>query len=182
MKDASRLVAGAVSACLLVTPSAALADPTSPASPVTPGTSIPIPDAVAQWLAQNGLQVAPAGTQAAPPATTLPCMPLPSTPTTPTTVGTAPLPQGGATGSGGLQCGQLIVNNNVYIVTVTTTTTTADGPIAAGPVTEGTAAPTRPRQLRPWPRKHSVERRVKRARPAPSRVFVVRAIRRTGRS
>jgi hypothetical protein len=95
----------------------------------------------------------------------------------PAATGTNPLPaQGGATSTGGLQCGQMIINNTVYLVTVTltttTTTTTADGPIAAGPVTvtgNGPAAapvttrkqPThrRARRKRAKVRKHSAHRR-----------------------
>jgi hypothetical protein len=61
--------------------------------------------------------------------------------------GSNPQPDGGAQSSyPGVQCGQIILNNNFYTVlvtvTTTTTTTTADGPIAAGPVsTTSPAAP-----------------------------------------
>jgi hypothetical protein len=74
----------------------------------------------------------------------LPGAGLPGTPTT------DPVPTGGgATSTGGIQCGQFIINNTMYVVlvaltnTTTTTTTTANGPMtaASGPVTIGETAP-----------------------------------------
>jgi hypothetical protein len=233
-----RFATGAAIAGVLATAPAALAssspnpgeapDGTTPAGSVT---TIPLPDAIAQCLTQNGLPAPSAGTMielpavtGAPPASLAGTIPLPATgvPTTtgaiplpatgtPTTTGalplpgvgvpttttmplsgvgvpttttmplpgvgvpatntststststtgagsgtgsgTSPLPAGGLpTGTAALDCGQLIINNLVYVVllpltnnitTNTTTTTTANGPMTAanGPVTITDNAP-----------------------------------------
>jgi hypothetical protein len=66
-----------------------------------------------------------------------------------TATGTSPLPTDGGAISSGVQCGQVIINNTIYMVlvpltaTTTTTTTTANGPmtVANGPVTITDNAP-----------------------------------------
>ena len=130
-------------------------------TPGQPTTTVPLPDAVTQCLGQGGFPTPATGTNLALPAPTgalpttltgtipLPAVGAPTTTGTTTTStipltglgvpapgGSSPIPGGGGNGTGGLQCGQMIVNNNVYLVTVTitTTTTNAGGPIAAGPV------------------------------------------------
>jgi hypothetical protein len=164
MNKGRRLVAGAAAACALVTPAAALADsnpaPTGPpggVAPADPTNTATLPDGLADCLTRNGFPVPPAGTQLPVPATpgapptsftgTIPLpggtIPLPGLGAPPAT-GTTPL-SGGAASTAGEQCGQIIINNTIYLVTVTltTTTTSANGPIAAGPVTltSGPAAP-----------------------------------------
>jgi hypothetical protein len=78
----------------------------------------------------------------------------------------------GATSTGGVQCGQVILNKTIYLVfvtpTTTTTTTTADGPISAGPVTTQNVPAAAPMTTTPvatgqprkrsTPRKHSTRR------------------------
>jgi hypothetical protein len=170
MNPRRRLAAGAAIAGALVTPAAALAASTpTPAgspnepTPAWPVTSVPLPEGLAQCLIQNGLPATLAGTKVdlpgiagAPPTSLAGTLPLPGVhvPTVsdavplsaagvpPTDSGTNPLPTGGgATSTGGDQCGQIIINNTAYIVlvtvTTTTTTTNANGPMTAanGPVT-----------------------------------------------
>jgi hypothetical protein len=150
-------------------------DGSTPAGPVT---TVPLPDAVAECLSQYGFPNLSAGTTfelpamaGAPPASLAGTIPLSGTgdPTTsgtiplsgsgtiplsgvgaPTTAtGTNPVPTGGgATSTGAVPCGQLFINNLVYVVLVgpttnTTTTTTANGPMTAadGPVTVTDNAP-----------------------------------------
>jgi hypothetical protein len=164
MNKGRRLVAGAAAACALVTPAAALADTTpAPAGAPDgagaggPSTTIPLPDAITACLLRNGFPALPPGTQfavptvpGAPPTSLTGTIPLPTLGVpggTTTTTSAIPLPTslpgGGATTSGGDQCGQIIFNNTVYLVTVTvtTTTTSANGPIAAGPVNVTGSAP-----------------------------------------
>jgi hypothetical protein len=203
MNQSRRFVAGAAIAGALAAPPAASAGSTSP-----PDTTLPLPDGVAQCLIQNGFPIPsatpkldlPPATGALPPGLTG-AIPLPtgtgtsSTSTIPLTslglpnaTGTAtPLPTGGgATSGGAVQCGQVIINNTIYMilvtVTVTTTTTTANGPQvaangpvnvtgnapAAAPVTTTTpvVAPKKPkrrrtRRKRSTTRKHSTQRRAR---------------------
>jgi hypothetical protein len=87
------------------------------------------------------------------PATATGTNPLPVGDLPATATGTNPLPAGGGPSStGALECGQLIINNLIYVVLVpltnnittnTTTTTTANGPMTAanGPVTITDNAP-----------------------------------------
>jgi hypothetical protein len=128
-------------------------------------TTVPLPDGVAQCLIQNGWPVPSTDTKVdlpamtgAPPASFAGSLPL-SGMGIPTASGTIPLSalgvpstatglnpvptDGGATSTGGMQCGQVILNKTIYLVfitpttTTTTTTTTANGPMTAanGPVT-----------------------------------------------
>lgn len=115
-------------------PPAGTSTPTTPSSPTDPGTTV------------------------TPPPTTGTGTPTPPPPTTPpltTGTGTAPppppatgnaTPSSGASSTAGVQCGQIIVNNTVYIIvlTVTTTTTVANGPQTAanGPVTINSGSST----------------------------------------
>jgi hypothetical protein len=131
---------------------------------------LPTPDAITQCLAKAGFPPLPAGAILVPasagapalpatgvppttgvPAPAVPALPIaPAAPTAPPTAATpptapAPAPDAGAA----LQCGQMIINNTVYmmVVTVTTTTTTVDGPISvvggsiSNGVDSGAAAP-----------------------------------------
>jgi hypothetical protein len=132
-------------------PAAAKADPTLP---------VPAANAITQCLVQNGFGPLPAVPVSLPGAAT-PVWSVPASPTgtaggswraqptADTTPGAGTTPDagtaGGANGGAGLQCGGLIINTTLYIVTVTvtTTTTTVTAPInaAAGSITTTTTAP-----------------------------------------
>jgi hypothetical protein len=132
-----------------------------PATAGTPPTSfagtIPLSDTVVPTtsgtIPLSGVGV-PATTPSIPPPaagppTTTGTIPPPAAGVPTTATGTNPLPTGGGAGSiGAVPCGQLFINNLVYVVLVgpttnTTTTTTANGPMTAanGPVTITDNAP-----------------------------------------
>lgn len=139
-------------------------------------------DAVSKCLTDHGYPALPTSSALAPalsgpsgslPAITLPTagattLPTAAGTTLPTAAGTSlptaagtTLPTAGTTSGGGaapavsgaLQCGQLIINNNLYLVTVTTTTTTTtvDAPItsAAGSISTTTSTPASPAEAPP---------------------------------
>jgi hypothetical protein len=159
--------AGAVLTGLLAAgmPSAAVAGDTPP----SPGADAiaQSADAISRCLTANGyppLPTSPVLTPAAGAAPgALPAITLPAaaTPTTPTaTPGVLAVPAAATTTAlpgvpgvalpAALQCGQVVINNNLYLVTVTTTTTTTnvDAPItaAAGSIstTSNPATPAAP--------------------------------------
>jgi hypothetical protein len=76
----------------------------------------------------------------APTATT----PTPGAPTTPAATPTPSIP--GVNVPAALQCGKVIINNNLYLVTVTTTTTTTS--LDAPPAPPATSAIGRPLHVR----------------------------------
>ena len=106
MNKGTRLVAGAAAACVLATPTAALADAAPNPTAVPPGfnpgdpvTSLPLPDGVAQCLMRSGLPIPSSGTDVAlptpagaPPISFSGTLPLPAA-GTPT--GTSPAPAAG---------------------------------------------------------------------------------------
>jgi hypothetical protein len=113
----------------------------------------------------------------------------------PSGTGTNPLSGAGVPSGtgGGLQCGQMIVNNAVYLVlmtvTNTTTTTASNGPMtaaagpvtvtgnapAAGPVTTAPVAKGKRSKHRSARRKHSAHRRAQRGTRALHIVLVRRS-------
>jgi hypothetical protein len=163
--------AGAVLTGLLAAgiPSTAAADGTP--HPPTADAIAQSADAISKCLTDNGypplpassvLTPVPAGQSGSLPAITIPGVGGVTTPAggagTTTTVATTPA--AGTTSGGGavpavdpagaLQCGRVIVNNNLYLVTVTTTTTTTDiqVPPAVAPPTATAPAIGRPLNVR----------------------------------
>jgi hypothetical protein len=150
-------------------PSTAAADGTP--HPPTADAIAQSADAISKCLTDNGYPPLPASSIPAPapagPSGSLPAITIPAvgsvtvpagaagtTTTTATTPAAGTTSGGGAVGAvdpaGALQCGRVIINNNLYLVTVTTTTTTTDVqvPPAVAPPTATAPAIGRPLNVR----------------------------------
>jgi hypothetical protein len=108
-----------------------------PATAPTPAGALPAAGLPSSTLPSSTLPSSTLPTSTLPsstlPPATLPAAALPSGTLPAGTLPGGTTPLGGAAGGAGLQCGEMIINNAVYLVTltVTTTTTSVDAPITA---------------------------------------------------